>query len=329
MRSRAALIAFSSLMLAYPLGAQEAQQQSILGTAPGVAITDAPTLTWSSPLPDAINMHIVRAPEGLVLFDALRRSDQVDEAPAFIRSLDEPVKAIVITHAHTDHFGGVPFWRQHFPGIPIYASEGIKAEIRDGVVPDNARRRAMFGSRFPTQEMLDANLPDRIVRDAEPFFVAELEVTPMVMDPSESAAAVVYMLPEFNAAIVGDLVNVLTISAPTLSLDAWLEQLDRINDATNADTTIFVGHGPSGPAGPLVADQGAYLLHLRRLVAAAATDKNGVTPEETEAIVRTMRAAYPHHRGAAALSPDALIRESVVWVADQLAKASEAQTVSQ
>ena len=319
MRLPPALIVLSGLMLAYPGGAQEAQQQSILGTAPGVAIAAAPILTWSSPLPDAINMHIVRAPEGLVLFDALRRSDQVDEALAFVRSLDEPVKAIIITHAHTDHFGGVPFWRQHFPGIPIYASEGIKAEIRDDVVPDNARRRAMFGSRFPTQEMLDANLPDRIVEDGKPFTVAGLMVTPLVMGASESAAAVVYQLPDLDAAIVGDLVNVLTISAPTLSLDAWLGQLDRIEENTNERTTVFVGHGPSGPAKPLVADQRAYLLQLRELVAAAAANGEGVTTEETEAIVRTMRAAYPHHRGAAALPPEALIRESVGWVAEQLA----------
>jgi glyoxylase-like metal-dependent hydrolase (beta-lactamase superfamily II) len=141
-------------------------------------------------------MHIVRAPEGLILFDALRRADQVDEALALVRSLGESVRAIVLTHAHTDHYGGVPFWRAHFPRVPIYASEAIRDEIRDDVVPDNARRRAMFGSRYPAQAELNRHLPTHIVRDGKPFTTAGMRITPLLMGPSESPAAVVYLLPD-------------------------------------------------------------------------------------------------------------------------------------
>lgn len=309
--------------LSSPLSAQEVQQQAVTGVVPASPTAERQVLTWSSPAPDAINMHIVRAPEGLVLFDALRRSDQVDDALALIRSLDEPVRAIVLTHAHTDHFGGVPFWRQYFPGIPIYASADIKAEIRDDVVPDNAQRRAMFGTRFPSQAMLDANLPDRLVTDQQRFLVAGLEIVPLVMGASESKAAVVYILPTLGTAIVGDLVNVLTVAAPTLSLDEWLRQLDRIEGNVGADTAIHVGHGPSGPAASLIAEQRGYLVMLRRLVEQAAADGQGVSEEETASIVQTMRTAYPHYRGAAALPPNALIRASVGWVADQLAAAKD------
>jgi glyoxylase-like metal-dependent hydrolase (beta-lactamase superfamily II) len=297
------------------------QHQAITGVAGPVRAARPDLITWSSPAPDAINMHIVRAPEGLILFDALRRSDQVDEALALVRSLGAPVRAIVLTHAHTDHYGGVPFWREHFPGVPIYASEAIRDEIRDDVVPDNARRRAMFGSRYPTQEELNRHLPTHLVRDGEPFTVAGLRITPLLMGPSESAAAVVYLLPDRRTAIVGDLVNVLTVAAPTLSLARWLEQLDRIERETRADTILHVGHGPSGPARPLIAEQRGYLQLLDRLVSEAAADGQGVDEEETERIVRAMRTAYPHYRGAAALPPDALIRESIGWVAQQRARA--------
>ena len=310
-----------AMTLAGPLAAQEVQQQAVTGVLPPVLIADQQVLTWSSPAPDAINMHIVRAPEGLVLFDALRRSDQVDDALVFVRSLNQPVRAIVLTHAHTDHFGGVPFWRQYFPSIPIYASADIKAEIRDDVVPDNAQRRAMFGTRFPSQAMLDANLPDRLVTDEQRFSVAGLEIVPLVMGASESKAAVVYILPTLGIAIVGDFVNVLTVAAPTLSLDEWLRQLDRIESNVGANTAIHVGHGPSGPAASLISEQRRYLIMLRRLVEQAAADRQGVSEEETASIVRAMRTGYPHYRDAAALPADALIRASVGWVADQLAAA--------
>jgi glyoxylase-like metal-dependent hydrolase (beta-lactamase superfamily II) len=137
--------------------------------------------------------------------------------------------------------------------------------------------------------------------------------------PSESLAATVYLLPQLGAAVSGDLVNVLKVAAPVESLDAWLGQLHEIEQAVAPAATLHVGHGPSGPARPLIAEQRRFLLALRDAVAAALASDGQVTGAERERIVRDMQLAFPHYGGAAALSPDELIRQGVNWVARQMA----------
>jgi glyoxylase-like metal-dependent hydrolase (beta-lactamase superfamily II) len=297
-----------------------AQHQAITGLAAPRAANEAVgfrVITVASPAPDAINMHIVETPQGLVLFDALRRSTQVTQIVQAIERTGKQPLALFLTHAHTDHYGGVAFLKARYPALAVYASEEVARAMREDPNGDNRRRRAMFGAAYPTQQQIDANLPSRFVRNGKPIIIAGLRIDPLVMGPSESPAATVYRLPQLRAVMTGDLVNVLTVSAPVQSLDNWLRQLDRIEAVAKEGTMLHVGHGPSGPAASLIAEQRRYLVHLDRLVRTRLDPDRMISPSEREEIVAELRAAYPHYGGAAALPPDELIRASIGWVARQ------------
>jgi ribonuclease J len=60
---------------------------------------------------------------------------------AYLRENSEKVRAFLITHAHEDHVGGLPYVLPYFPGVPVYASTlargllGIK--IKEHKLHDN------------------------------------------------------------------------------------------------------------------------------------------------------------------------------------------------
>ncbi len=98
---------------------------------------------------DLSNMTFVEGREGIIVIDPLLSAETAAAGLALYRAHrgDRPVKGMIYTHSHADHFGGargvVP---EGHPQIPILAPEGfLEHAVSENVYAGNAmNRRAVF-----------------------------------------------------------------------------------------------------------------------------------------------------------------------------------------
>ncbi|MEM7667385.1 MAG: MBL fold metallo-hydrolase [Pseudomonadota bacterium] len=279
--------------------------------------------TYASPAldVDTINAHLVTTPEGLIIIDAQRLSTDAERLVRLIG--DRPVAAIVITHGHTDHYGGLPTLAAAFPDAPIYASATTAGGIREDRRGFNAMRRDRHGARFPTQQELTAAAPTQIVEDGATLLLGGTTFEAIVYGPSEAEDHLVLYQPDTNALFTGDLVNNGVIPVPFENLDAWLEQLDDLERRFPDAVTIYPGHGANGPAPSLIDGNRRYLLDMRDKMLAALDGDGVVTIEEKSTIVTELELSYPHHLGVAGFDRRALLSNVVDRLATQYGGVSE------
>lgn len=213
-------------------------------------------------------------------------------------ALGKPVSALLLTHAHIDHYGGTPPFRAK--GIPIVSSEGVARQVDEW----DARNLARAGLGAPSEP----RRPTRILGHGEALMVDGVRFVLQELGPGESYADSWWMIQSAGkqAAIIGD---VAMYGIPPLMQSGhsgdWMRSLELLQRTIPPGTPIHIGHDVKGIGDPdhswgpqVLAWQLDQLRTFRKLVGDVTKGTRLLTGEEIAQIVVQMNKHAPENNPA-------------------------------
>jgi alkyl sulfatase BDS1-like metallo-beta-lactamase superfamily hydrolase len=198
----------------------------------GVAVGTGGQRTVATP---ASNTFLVTTSAGNVVIDTSLAPIAPSHKQALARKSSAPVKAIVLTHAHGDHTGGVTLWRE--PGTQIIAQQNYPEFMRY-----QRRLAGFFGFRnaaqfgrpaAPAAGQPLAFEPTRTFDRRDTFTVGDV-MFELLHTPGETPDHLTVWIPQYKTAFIGDnyyasFPNLYTLrgNAPRWALD-YVESLNTV-----------------------------------------------------------------------------------------------------
>ena len=223
---------------------------------------------------DISNITFVEGERGFIVIDPLTSTEPAAAALALMRAHrgDKPVTAVIYTHSHVDHYGGVRGVLSEediAAGAPIVAPEGfLQAAVSENVLLGNVmNRRAtyMYGALLPRDGKghVDSGLgkavsfgqvslvaPNLSIRETgETHTIDGVEIRFQVTPDTEAPAEMNFFFPGHGALCMAEncscqLHNLYTPrGAPVRDARAWSHYIDEASRLFAGDTQVlFASH---------------------------------------------------------------------------------------
>ena len=180
---------------------------------------------------------VVETDDSVVLIDAHFAEAQAQDFRDYAESFGKPIDRLFITHAHSDHIGGLA---SVFADIPSYSTAAvIAAAAEEGITITDELEPSTIeigGVSFQIDRYLDAEAEEQIV----------------------------ISVPDAGVMAIGDLIYSDTHAVMAPTFDSWLAILDEL-EAVEGTTLVIPGHGTVGGPDALFADMTGYLETARDL----------------------------------------------------------------
>jgi glyoxylase-like metal-dependent hydrolase (beta-lactamase superfamily II) len=231
-----------------------------------------------------VNSYLVEAADGVVLVDANLLLSDVRALGARLAALHKPLLGVFVTHAHPDHFNGLPVLAGD--DVPVYAAADVADTIARIAEAKRAQWQPVYGTEWPDQH----RVPDRRLSTGDVVELGGLRFALHAVGPAESHADSYLTLED--RAFIGDLAfhgtHPYTADGHT---GRWLAALDTLAGALDG-ATLYPGHGAPAGVG-MLADQRRYLMMYRETVGRLAAGATALTDAQREELTAVMTRFLP------------------------------------
>ena len=249
-----------------------------------------------------VNSFIFSNGKSIIVMDVQRKTYEAKKLAERVKAYNLPLTHILITHGHTDHFTGMPLFRDEFPDAKIVvANEDIRKDIKAyAIYMDGFGATAGEPVLEPLLKPKSPETPDGFDYENTIHLLNEdtltldgggtLELT-TDYKPAEAAHMTTVYSPELNAIFLADFGfnRVHHWQGDDISwqnIANWREELVRIKDEyAGRNPTVYPGHGDVGDMSMFDA-MIRYIDDYTRIVQAART---------REEAMEKMMALYPDY----------------------------------
>src|SRR5262245_38865236 len=115
-----------------------------------------------------VNAYLIETRKSVIVVDATLGVSDGKSLRSRVEALGKPLAAVIITHSHPDHYGGVTSLLDG-ADVPVYAVAGVNDVIRRDDATKEQILRPMFGDEWPAVR----TFPSRIVQGGERVTIAD------------------------------------------------------------------------------------------------------------------------------------------------------------
>jgi len=269
--------------------------------------------THASPGVGSVNTHIVTTDRGVVVIDAQRRLGEARAVVEQIRARKKPIAAILITHEHPDHVGGLEVFQNEAPGVPIYAS----ARTIEAMKSDTRGYLALTKQYLQDDYASSVVIPTHPVRADEVIVVDGTALRVHDFGVGEASSMTALSVEGEHVFFAADLVAH-RMSAFVLEghVTPWIQDLRHLERSLEPETIIYPGHGVAGRAKELLRDQLEYLESFVGFVREALGQDVTLDARARDFVIHAMTARYGDYPPVAELP--ALLEASVDAITNEL-----------